>query len=107
MSIRLAICLLGLLSIGCSEPHESPQLVEQTVTVMTFEGEEKVVSLTELYDAKSGEPVFRSVLAIDRHRNRKAFVPFDELGSESQANARYVPVTSSAASPSIPDASSD
>ncbi|MBI2481280.1 MAG: hypothetical protein HYV60_22360 [Planctomycetia bacterium] len=110
MNVRHMVCLLGLFglwTIGCSEPPGSSQIVEQTVTVMTFEGQEKVVSLTELYDAKSGEPAFRSVLAIDRHRNRKAFVPLVELGSESQANARYLPVTSSPAGVPAPGASSE
>lgn len=109
MNIRHAICfcLLGLLGIGCSKPSENSQIVEQMATAITFEGQEKVVSLKELYDAKSGEPAFQSVLAIDRHRNLKAFVPLDELGGESQANARYLPVTTSPASVRAPDASSD
>ena len=107
MSIRRLICLLGLLSIGCRQPPENSQIVEQTVTVMTFEGQEKVVSLSELYDTESGKPAFESVLAMDRHRNRKAFVSLKELGGESQANARYLPVTSSPASEFVPDANSN
>ena len=47
MSIRRLICLLGLLSIGCRQPPENSQIVEQTVKVITFEGEKKAVYISE------------------------------------------------------------
>lgn len=95
MNVRYACSLLALLTIGCSKPADDSQVVEQTVTVTTSSGDEKVVPLADLYDQTSGAPAFETVLVVDRQRNRKVFVSPDELKGQTQVNARYVLVTSS------------
>lgn len=99
MNVRHVCCFLALLIVGCSEPQENRQVVEQTVTVKTAGGDKKVVPLSELYDQTSGAPAFEGVLVIDRQKNREVFVSPDDLKGQTQANARYVLVSSSSEPP--------
>ncbi|SRR6056297_1931520 len=87
--------LFALLLVGCSESPRPQVVVEKTVTVRTANNEEKTVSPSELYDHATGEPAYESVLVIDRQAQRKAFISLDQVTGETQANARYMLVTSS------------
>lgn len=95
MSPRQACGLLAFLFVGCSESLGPHVVVEQTVTVKTAENEEKSVPLGELYDHRTGEPAFQNVLVVDRQTNRQTFISPDALSGQTQANTRYVLVTSS------------
>jgi hypothetical protein len=95
MSLRQACGLLALLFAGCGESLGPHVVVEQTVTVKTADNEKQSIPLGELYDPRTGEPAFPSVLVIDRQTDRETFISLDQLTGQTQANARYMLVTAS------------
>ena len=93
-SILLSLTTIFL--VGCGQPEPEVVFIPAPhVTVIGLDGEKKTIPSAELYDPSTGEPTVESVLVIDRATNRKVFVGVDRLGTESQADARYILVPES------------
>lgn len=92
----MLLLLVALLPLGCGESStEVISLPAPQLTAIGLDGEQTSIPADSLYEPTTGQPTVRSVLVIDRHSNRKAFIDVDQLPPESQVDARYILLTRS------------
>ena len=93
MKIVPLSCLImaGLIGCGSSAPPLVTTPIEY-LNIVNLEGEQDVIETGELLD--DGEPIAKSVLALDRGTGQEVWVSYQELVNAPPNRARYLPVTS-------------